>query len=88
MSRSIDPETGIIFESVLFRDQFVEVSFTEPHDRGDGVARIQTVVVDGPGKVGREHQDLMQALTAFVDASIVVLANPPASIPSRVSSRG
>ena len=73
---SENAERGLVFESLMFRDNLVEVSFTEEGDRGDGVARIQTLIIDGR-KVRDEHEELMDALGSFVDAALVVLRNPP-----------
>lgn len=77
---SADPNTGLAFESVLFRDRYVEVSFTEERDRGNGIARVQTMVVD-PTKLPSEYGDLIDSLVAFVDAASVALRNPPERIP-------
>lgn len=77
MSAAIDPQTGVVFESVMFRNQFIEVSFTEEADRGDGVARVQTIVVDAARRIPAEHQAFIAALTDLVDAAGVALRNPP-----------
>ena len=80
---AIDPDTGIAYESILFPDRHVEISFTEEPDRGEGIARIQTLIIDGPARVPNEWAAMIAALTALVDAGRVALRNPPDTIASR-----
>lgn len=73
---------GVIFESVIFREDLVEVSFTEEHDRGEGIALIKTVLVDAKRKVPTETDQLLLALQMFVDAARVALRSPPDEVPA------
>jgi hypothetical protein len=72
--------TGLSFETVVFHDRYTQVSYTEERDRGEGVAMVRTVIIDGPEKIPVEHQELIEALTAYVDAAQVALRNPAPKI--------
>lgn len=71
------------FESVLFPENHGEFSYTEPIDRGQGLTRMQTMIIDAPTRVPEEWAALMEALVNLVDAARVALRDPPEVVPSR-----
>lgn len=75
---SYDPESGVLFEQVLFQEgDLLNITYTEKHERGDGVAVVRTVVVDGQRTVPVQYAEFMDALQALVDESLRALRNPP-----------
>jgi hypothetical protein len=81
-----DQRTGLIFDSMIWRgDYMVEISYTEERDRGDGVCKVTTLVIDRR-KLDELYQQLIEALVEFVDQGEVVLRNPPETIRRTVTS--
>lgn len=74
---------GTLFESIMFRGDVLEISYTESHDRGEGVAMVRTLIVEAPRKVPQEYADFMDALQALVDAGQLALRNPPERLERR-----
>jgi hypothetical protein len=81
-----DPRTGLIFDSMIWRgDYMVEISYTEERDRGDGVCKVTTLVIDRR-KLEEHYQQLIESLIEFVDQGEVILRNPPDMIRRAVTS--
>jgi hypothetical protein len=76
-----DRRTGVVFESLIFRGEFVEVSFTEEAERGDQIAMVKTMAVNAQRHIPVQLAELIEALMEFVDAAQVALRNPPNTIP-------
>jgi hypothetical protein len=75
-----DDRSGLIFDSIIWRGDFmIEISFTEERDRGDGVCKVTTLVIDRR-KLDDHYRQLIEALVEFVDEGQVVLRNPPETI--------
>jgi hypothetical protein len=75
-----DQRTGLIFDSMIWRGDFmVEISYTEERDRGDGVCKVTTLVIDRR-KLDEHYRQLIESLVDFVDQGEVILRNPPDSI--------
>lgn len=77
---SVDRDSGMVFESIIFRSGLLEVSFTEPHNRNNGIILMQTAVWDPPTKTPEEYEDFMISLVALVEAAQLSLRNPPDEI--------
>jgi hypothetical protein len=80
-----DQRSGLIFDSVIWRgEHMVEISFTEERDRGDGVCKVSTLVIDWR-KLEGQYRQLIDVLVDFVDEGQVILRNPPERISRRAS---
>lgn len=77
---SMDRESGIIPESVIFREGLTELSFTEPHHRNNGIVNVQTLVADPARKTPDEWTRFMIALVDLIEALQLALRNPPDEI--------
>jgi hypothetical protein len=67
----MDKNTGVMFESVLFRMDCIEVSWTEERDRGDQNLLVRTRIVNGARLIPDEYNALIEAIGRFVDAAEV-----------------
>jgi hypothetical protein len=74
---NVETESGMSFESIMFRGPVTEISFSEPHDRSEGVVQIRTMVADGARVCPVEHTVFMVALVEFVEALQLALRSPP-----------
>lgn len=76
-------ESGMAIESVIFPDKHGEFSYTEEADRGDGLVRIQTMIIDGPNRCPEEWDAMVYAIVTLIDAARLALRDPPQQIPPR-----
>lgn len=60
----------------------VEISFTEESDRGENIALVKTLVIDRR-KSPAYYREFVQALVDFVNEGLVILRDPPETIPVR-----
>jgi hypothetical protein len=82
-----DQRSGLIFDSMIWRgDYMVEISFTEERDRGDGICKVSTLVVDRR-KLEDHYRLLIEALVEFVDEGQVILRNPPEMVRRGVTEK-
>lgn len=80
-----DQNSGLIFDSMIFRGDFmIEISYTEERDRGDGICKVTTLVVDRR-KLDDHYRQLIEALVEFVDQGSVILRNPPELVSRRAA---
>lgn len=79
-----DTASGIEFESVIFRAGLLEVSFTEPHHRSNGIINVQTLVWDPHHPATAEQYEVfILALVELIETTQVALRNPPEEIDGR-----
>lgn len=76
----IDRDSGIVLESIIFRSGLLEISFTEPHNRNNGMVNVQTYVWDPPAKTPEEYENFMTAVIELIEAAQLALRNPPDQI--------